>query len=142
MENLIPIQKEIIFLVQADFTAYAFPIQEQSFLLKASIWAGNEFTYNYLSDVLGFQLLNHKSDSENVPVLFNAKTDYSEEFINRLFEKGPLSSRDSIIKAIQDNLEYFTFHGCPKFDTLNQLFKKPGNGKISPSFFQSPLPSS
>ena len=116
---------------------YDFSIQEQSFLLKASIWSGNEFMYNYLSDVLGFQFLNNESDSENGPVLFNAKTDYSEEFMSRLFEKGPLSSRESIIKSIQDNLECFTFHGCPKFDTLNQLFKK--LGKFSSSDFSEPL---
>lgn len=117
--------------------AYDFSIQEQSFLLKASIWAGNEVMFNYLSDVMEFQILDDESDSENVPVLFNDKTDYSEEFMSRLFEKGPLRSRESIIKSIQDNLECFTFHGCPKFDTLNQLFKK--LGKISSSDFSEPL---
>lgn len=117
--------------------AYDFSIQEQSFLLKASIWSGNEAMYNYLSDVLRFQFLNHESDSENVPVLFNDKTDYSEEFMSRLFEKGPLRNRESIIKAIQDNLERFTYHGCPKFNTLNQLFKK--LGKFSSSDFSEPL---
>ena len=117
--------------------AYDFSLQEQSFLLKASIWSGNETMYNYLSDVLEFQFLDSKSDSENVPVLFNDKTDYSEEFMSRLFEKGPLSSKDSIIKSIQDNLELFTYHGCPKFDTLNYLFDR--LGKFSSSDFPEPL---
>ena len=93
--------------------------------------------YNYLSDVLEFQFLDSKSDSENVPVLFNDKTDYSEEFMSRLFEKGPLSSKDSIIKSIQDNLELFTYHGCPKFDTLSYLFDR--LGKFSSSDFPEPL---
>ena len=117
--------------------AYDFSLQEQSFLLKASIWSGNETMYNYLSDVLEFQFLDSKSDSENVPVLFNDKTDYSEEFMSRLFEKGPLSSKDSIIKSIQDNLELFTYHGVPKFDTLSYLFDR--LGKFSSSDFPEPL---
>ena len=117
--------------------AYDFSLQEQSFLLKASIWSGNETMYNYLSDVLEFQFLDSESDSGNVPVLFNDKTDYSEEFMNRLFEKGPLSSKDSIIKSIQDNMERFTYHGCPKFDTLNYLFER--LGKFSSSDFPEPL---
>ena len=117
--------------------AYDFSLQEQSFLLKASIWSGNETMYNHLPDVLEFQFLDSESDSENVPVLFNDKTDYSEEFMSRLFEKGPLSSKDSIIKSIQDNLERFTYHGCPKFDTLNYLFDR--LGKFSSSDFPEPL---
>ena len=117
--------------------AYAFSRQEQSFLLKASIWSGNETMYNHLSDVLEFQFLDSESDSENVPVLFNDKTDYSEEFMSSLFEKGPLRNRESIIKSIQDNLECFTYHGCPKFDTLNYLFDR--LGKFSSSDFPEPL---
>ena len=114
-----------------------FPLQEQSFLLKASIWAGNEAMYNYLSDILGFQLLDDESDSESTPVLFNGKTDYSEEFMSSLFEKGPLRNRESIIKSIQDNLECFTYHGCLKFDTLNYLFDR--LGKFTSSDFPEPL---
>lgn len=114
-----------------------FSLQEQSFLLKASIWAGNEAMYNYLSDVLRFQFLDSESDSENLPVLFNDKTDYSEEFMNRLFKKGPLRNKDSIIKSIQDNLECFTYHGCTKFDTLKFLFDR--LGKFSSSDFSEPL---
>lgn len=117
--------------------AYDFSLQEQSFLLKASIWSGNATMYNHLSDVLEFQFLDSESDSENVPVLFNDKTDYSEEFMSGLFEKGPLRSRESIIKSIQDNLERFTYHGCPKFDTFNYLFDR--LGKFISSDFPEPL---
>lgn len=117
--------------------AYAFSRQEQSFLLKVSIWSGNETMYNYLSDVLEYQFLDSESDSETVPVLFNDKTDYSEVFMSKLFEKGPLRSRESIIKSLQDNLERFTYHGCPKFDTLNHLFDR--LGKFNSSDFPEPL---
>ena len=118
-------------------SAYDFSLQEQSFLLKASIWSGNEAMYNYLTDSLGFQILDDESDTENVPVLFNGKADYSAEFIRRLFEKGPLRSRVSIIKAIYDSLENFHFGCCPDFSTLSYLFEK--LGKFSSSDFPEPL---
>ena len=117
--------------------AYAFSRQEQSFLLKTSIWAGNETMYDYLTDSLGFQILDDESDPENVPVLFNGKADYSAEFIRRLFEKGPLRSRVSIIKAIHDSLENFHFGCCPDFSTLSYLFEK--LGKFSSSDFPEQL---
>ena len=117
--------------------AYTFSRQKQSFLLKATIWAGNEAMYYYLADVLGFQFLHNESDTEKLPVLFNGKADYSAEFISRLFDKGPLSNRKSIIKSIYDNLDCFIYHGCPKFETLNYLFER--LDKFSSSDFPEPL---
>ena len=93
--------------------------------------------YYYLTDVLGFQFLDNESDSEYVSVLFNNKTVYSEEFMSRLFDKGLLNTRDSIIKSIYDNLNCFTYLGCPKFDTLNYLFDR--LGKFNSSDFPEPL---
>ena len=127
----------LVSLFEKTLPVLNFTRQEQSFLLKASIWSGNEAMYNYLADVQRFQFLDNKSDSENVPVLFNDKTDYSEKFMSSLFEKGPLSSRDSITKSIYDNLECFTYHGCPKVVTFNYLFER--LGKFSSSDFPEPL---
>ena len=130
-------RESLLSMLEKALLVCSFSQQKQSFLLKTSIWAGNEAMYNYLTDSLGFQILDDESNTENVPVLFNGKADYSAEFIRRLFEKGPLRSRDSIIKAIYDSLEDFHFGCCPDFSTLSYLFEK--LGKFSSSDFPEPL---